>query len=139
MNDALYEINEIYKTNYNIPDDKIDLTDFNKEIRISLSNIFSDIKKTVTKRNVLDIFDENKYRLLYLLDYIQRKVYWYSYIKVGALIGIEDAYILFNSKDDEEEHESKINTNDFSIEDVPSYHSFCKCKVTYKKEKVVSN
>ena len=139
MNDALYEINEIYKTNYNIPDDKIDLTDFNKEIRTSLSNIFSDIKKTVTKRNVLDIFDENKYRLLYLLDYIQRKVYWYSYIKVGALMGIENAYILFNSKDDEKEHESKINTNDFSMEDVPSYHSFCKCKVTYKKEKVVSN
>ena len=46
---------------------------------------------------------------------------------------------LSDGKKDKEEHDVVVDTNKFTIEDVPSYHSFCKCKVTYKKEKVVSN
>jgi hypothetical protein len=131
--DAIYEINQINDTNYEIPVDKIDLINFYEEIENSLSNILVDIKKTVTKENIDDIFDKNEYRLLYLLDYIQRKAYWYSYIKAGSFIGIDKAYIIFNSEADEENHDSIIDTNKFTIEDVPSYHSFCNCKVTYNK------
>ena len=131
--DAIYEINQINDTNYEIPVDKIDLINFYEEIENSLSNILVDIKKTVTKENIDDIFDKNEYRLLYLLDYIQRKAYWYSYIKAGSFIGIDKAYIIFNSETDEENHDSIIDTNKFTIEDVPSYHSFCNCKVTYNK------
>ena len=131
--DAVNEINKIKEANYEIPADKIDLINFYEEIENSLSNILVDIKKTVTKKNIDDIFDKNEYRLLYLLDYIQRKVYWYSYIKTGAHIGIDKAYIIFNSEADEEDHDSVIDTNKFTIDDVPSYHSFCDCKVTYNK------
>ena len=131
--DAIYEINQINDANYEIPVDKIDLINFYEEIENSLSNILVDIKKTVTKENIDDIFDKNEYRLLYLLDYIQRKAYWYSYIKAGSFIGIDKAYIIFNSETDEENHDSIIDTNKFTIEDVPSYHSFCNCKVTYNK------
>ena len=133
LTDAVYEINKLRDENNSIPSEKIDLTDFNKEIRNSLSNILGDIDKSLGKTNVNDIFDENEYRLLYLLDYIQRKVYWYSYIKAGALMGMSKAYISFNSKSDEEEHEHVINTDDFSLEDVPAYHSFCNCRITYNK------
>ena len=131
--DAIYEINKLYETNYKIPTEKIDLTEFYKDIRKSLSNILVDIDKTINKTNLDDIFDDNEYRLLYLLDYMQRKVYWYSYIKAGALIGVSNAYILFNSKNDKENHKTKIETNNFSLDDVPSYHSFCDCTITYNK------
>ena len=123
----------IYDLNNEIPSESIDLINFYEEIEKSLSNILVDIKNSVTKENMNDVFDKNEYRLLYLLDYIQRKVYWYSYIKSGALMKIEKAYIIFSSNEDEEEHESIIDTNKFTIEDVPSYHSFCNCKVTYNK------
>ena len=133
LTDAVYEINKIQGTDDNIPIEKIDLTEFYKEIRKSLSNILVDIDKTLENKNIDDIFDDNEYRLLYLLDYMQRKVYWYSYIKAGALMGIPNAYIIFNSKNDKENHKVKIETNDFSLDDVPSYHSFCDCRITYNK------
>lgn len=133
ISDAVYEINKLYETNYKIPTEKIDLTEFYKEIRKSLSNILVDIDKTINSKNLDDIFDDNEYRLLYLLDYIQRKVYWYSYIKAGALMGVSNAYILFNSKNDKENHKTKIETDNFSLDDVPSYHSFCDCRITYNK------
>jgi hypothetical protein len=133
ISDAIYEINKLNNTDYKIPTDKIDLTEFYKEIRKSLSNILVDIDKTINNKNLDDIFDDNEYRLLYLLDYIQRKVYWYSYIKAGALMGVSNAYILFNSKSDKENHKIKIETDNFSLDDVPSYHSFCDCRITYNK------
>jgi hypothetical protein len=131
--DAIQEINDVNDLNNEIPTESIDLINFYEEIEKSLSNILVDIKNSVTKENMNDVFDKNEYRLLYLLDYIQRKVYWYSYIKTGALVGITKVYILFSSKEDEKEHESIIDTDKFTIEDVPSYHSFCNCKVTYNK------
>ena len=131
--DAVQEINAIFDKNNEIPDDKIDLINFYEEIEISLSNILVDIRNTVSKQNIDDVFDKNEYRLLYLLDYMQRKVYWFTYIKTGAILNVDKAYIVFNSKKDKEEHDVEVDTNKFTIEDVPSYHSFCNCKVTYNK------
>ena len=130
---AVQEINAVFNKNNEIPDDKIDLINFYEEIEISLSNILVDIRNTVSKQNIDDVFDKNEYRLLYLLDYIQRKVYWFTYIKTGAILNVDKAYIVFNSKKDKEEHDVEVDTNKFTIEDVPSYHSFCNCKVTYNK------
>ena len=130
---AVQEINTVFDKNNEIPDDKIDLINFYEEIENSLSNILVDIRNTVSKQNIDDVFDKNEYRLLYLLDYIQRKVYWFTYIKTGAILNVDKAYIVFNSKKDKEEHDVVVDTNKFTIEDVPSYHSFCNCKVTYNK------
>ena len=130
---AVQEINAVFDKNNEIPDDKIDLINFYEEIENSLSNILVDIRNTVSKQNIDDVFDKNEYRLLYLLDYIQRKVYWFTYIKTGAILNVDKAYIVFNSKKDKEEHDVVVDTSKFTIEDVPSYHSFCNCKVTYNK------
>ena len=130
---AVQEINAVFDKNNEIPDDKIDLINFYEEIENSLSNILVDIRNTVSKQNIDDVFDKNEYRLLYLLDYIQRKVYWFTYIKTGAILDVDKAYIVFNSKKDKEEHDVEVDTNKFTIEDVPSYHSFCNCRVTYNK------
>jgi hypothetical protein len=136
MHDATYDINKIDDSNKTIPTDIIELNKFYKEIKISLSNIFSDIKTSINKDNTKEVFEKNEYRLLYLLDYMQRKVYWYSYVKTGALLEKDKAYVIFNSEEDESEHDIEIDTNKFDIEDIPSYHSFCNCKITF--EKVVS-
>ena len=136
MHDATNEINRIDNNNVSVPTDIIELKEFYKEIETCLSNIFSDIRTSVNKNNVKEIFDKNEYRLLYLLDFMQRKVYWYSYIKTGALLDKEVAYVIFNSDEDKENHNIEIDTNKFDIEAVPSYHSFCNCKITF--EKVVS-
>ena len=138
--DAIAEINKLEDKDNKLPTEKIDLEEFYKEIRTSLSNILVDIEKTINNTNLNDIFDDNEYRLLYLLDFMQRKVYWYSYIKVGALMGKRKAYIVFDSEKDKDEHDRVIELDNFSIEDIPSYHSFCNCKITYDKDtKVVSN
>ena len=133
MSNAVYEINKIYDKDYKIPETNIELIKFYEEIEKSLSNILVDIKNSVGKNNIDEIFDKNEYRLLYLLDYIQRKVYWYSYIKAGALLDVKNAYIIFNSEEDKEDHEPVIKTDSFTIDDVPSYHSFCNCRITYNK------
>jgi hypothetical protein len=130
---AVQEINAVFDKNNEIPDDKIDLINFYEEIENSLSNILVDIRNTVSKQNIDDVFDKNEYRLLYLLDYIQRKVYWFTYIKTGAILDVDKAYIVFNSKKDKEKHDVVVDTNKFTIEDVPSYHSFCNCRITYNK------
>jgi hypothetical protein len=140
MHDGVCEINKVYEKNNKLPDEKIELNEFYKEIRTSLSNILVDIENSIKKNNLDDVFNDNEYRLLYLLDNMQRKVYWYSYIKVGALMGIEKVYILFNSDDDKKNHEVEVNVNNFSLDEIPSYHSFCNCRITYDKiKKVVSN
>ena len=139
--DAVHELNSIYDENYKIPEEDLDLSEFFKEIEISLSNIFNDIKDSIdnNKSNISNVFEKNEYRLMYLLDYMQRKVYWYSYVMTGSILNIDKAYILFNSNEDKNEHDSVIVLSDFTIEDIPSYHSFCNCKITYSKEKVVNN
>ena len=138
--DAITEINKLEDKDYKLPTEKIDLEEIYKEIRTSLSNILVDIEKTINNTNLNDIFDDNEYRLLYLLDFMQRKVYWYSYIKAGALMGKRKAYIVFNSEKDKDEHDRVIELDNFSFEDIPSYHSFCNCRITYDKDtKVVSN
>ena len=88
----------------------------------------------LTKRtNFLEkAFNKHEYRIKFLEDYFARKAYWYSYIKTGAFIGIKEAYIKFNSDEDAKDKNTKINTEAFSIDDIPAFHSFCNCEVTYK-------
>ena len=129
INDSVYDLIKLYDEDIERPLETIDLTEIKAEMEISLSNIFNDIECSVST----DTFDKNEYRLLYLLDYIQRKAYWYSYIRVGQLLGEKKAYVIFNSDADKEEHDVIINLDEFTITDIPSYHSFCKCRITFDK------
>jgi hypothetical protein len=52
-------------------------------------------------------------------------------IKVKLVVNAKKG--IFNSDSDKENHEPIVDTNKFTIEDVPSYHSFCNCKITYNK------
>ncbi len=132
IHDAVADVNRIYNKEHSIPKDPIDLSDLYEEIENSLSNIFSDIKSF--NKEFEELFEKNEYRLLYLLDHMLRKTYWFCYVKTGANLNVAHAYILFNSKDDKDNAGSQIiKTNNFTIKDIPSYHSFCECRITFDK------
>ena len=121
------------------PDFNVDLTLIEEDIDQTLTSILNDIQKNVNKlkskneQSIKDIFDTYEYRLRYLIEYIVPKTFWYSYIKAGEKCGKNVAYIKFNSENDKSNYPSVINTKDFSIEDIPAYHSFCNCKISFKK------
>ena len=118
----------------------INLKAINKEIDATITSLFLDIQKQInrlqknkSKQFIKDIFDTYEYRLRYLLEYIEPKAFWFAYIQTGALLGEEVAYIEFNSEEDKEKYPSQINTKDFTMKDIPAFHSFCNCKISFKK------
>ena len=106
-----------------------------------MDNKIKDIMKTIKKdiasdeNNISTVFDKQEYKLRFLTDFVLRKAYWYSYVKTGALVGVEKAYIIFNSEKDAKGRNDYIDTKTFTVDDIPAYHSFCDCEITYNKEK----
>ena len=132
--DAIKEISSIQSRNVSFPNNKIVLIDFYEEIDNNIKNITKLIADELKDNsNIEEVFDKYEYRIRFLEDYVARKAYWYSYIKTGAFIGVKEAYIKFSSEKDGNNRDSIINTDAFSIDDIPAYHSFCNCEVTYKK------
>ena len=69
----------------------------------------------------------------FMLEYILPKVYWYSYLKTGESFNYSKAYIDFGTSDDKEKYNQTINLNAINIDTIPPFHSFCSCKITFKK------
>lgn len=135
----IQELKEEYKI---IPKTSPILTDFYEEADNMVEDLLKDIKKAIKESNLKEeefsvdsVFDTYEYRLRFLIDFILRKVYWYSYIKTGESLNVKKAYVLFNSDNDKENaRKAIINTANFKYEDIPAYHSFCKCSVTFDKK-----
>ena len=134
--DAVNEIRSDKDKFITYPSNKIVLTDFYEEIDNSVKDLLKQIEKEISKgMEVEDVFNNHEYRLRYLEDFVTRKAYWYSYIKTGAFCDVKNAYINFSSEKDAKNRDSVIDTNAFSIEDIPAYHSFCNCRITFNKNK----
>lgn len=135
--DAIKEISKDKKRAVSFPKDEIVLVDFYEEIDINIKKILKQIQEELDegKKDIESIFNKHEYRIKFLEDFVARKAYWYSYIKTGAFVGVEQAYIKFSSEKDADDRNSVIDTNAFSIDDIPAYHSFCNCEVTYKSLK----
>lgn len=136
--DAIRELNRLHKTsygNYNLTEEE--LKDFYEEANKDINNLLNDIKsEVITNRdNISEYFENVEYRLRFFTDFIIRKTYWYSFIRTGNATGIKDAYIIFNSENDNNQRNDKINTDNFGYDDIPAYHSFCNCNITFNKEK----
>jgi predicted metallopeptidase len=136
---AVKEINRNSSTHNLIPNANIQLDRFIEEADKTLVDMFKDIKKRLgTNRDpetvtaVVNVFE---YRIRFLLEFLLPKVYWYSYVKTGAALGIDKAYIDFDGSEDNKDHPSVINTKSFSIDNIPAYHSFCNCTVSFKEPK----
>lgn len=123
-----------------LPNVKVSMTVFNDEADETIESLLKDLKRRLKEIDVKEvnqvkaIFDALEYRVRFLIEYILPKAYWYSYIKAGAELGAEKAYIIFNNSKDQEEHPSEIDPKHFLIEDIPAYHAFCDCKVSFKKK-----
>lgn len=134
--DAIKEISTIQKSVPSFPKEKIVLTSFYDEVEDSIQDILKLINSDLAENDdIEEVFKKYEYKIRFLEDYIARKAYWYSYIKTGAFIGIEQAYIKFSSEKDAKNKNSKIDTDAFSIDDIPAYHSFCNCEVTFDQKK----
>ena len=131
--DAIKEISKINKIAAKMPNEKIILTSFYEEIDDNIKGLLKLIEKDLSEdKDVEEVFNKYEYRLRFLEDYIARKAYWYSSIKTGAFSGIKQAYIKFSSEKDAKGRDSVIDTEAFSVDNIPAYHSFCNCEVTYK-------
>lgn len=135
--DATAEVQKIEPVDIRIvPNVKIDMSEIEKEIEIVLRDLFKDMKKKIKSGEEPEkAIDSLEYRLRFLIDFVMRKTYWYAFVKAGNVLGMKKAYVIFNSEDDAEGRDSVINTNSFSLDDIPAYHSFCNCKLTYQEEK----
>ena len=135
--DATAEVQKIEPVDIRIvPNVKIDMSEIEKEIEIVLRDLFKDMKKKIKDGEEPEkAIDSLEYRLRFLIDFVMRKTYWYAFVKAGNVLGMKKAYVIFNSEDDAEGRDSVINTNSFSLDDIPAYHSFCNCKLTYQEEK----
>ena len=135
--DATEEINAVNKTNKLLPEKSIDLEDFYEESEIAFKKLVKTLKNAIEENNndYSAAFEKYEYKLRFISDFIVRKAYWYSYAKTGALLDVKQAYIIFNSEKDAEGRNDKIDTKAFTVDDIPAYHSFCDCEITYNKEK----
>ena len=135
--DATEEINAVNKTNKLLPEKSIDLEDFYEESEIAFKKLVKTLKNAIEENNndYSAAFEKYEYKLRFISDFIVRKAYWYSYAKTGALLDVKQAYIIFNSEKDDEGRNDKIDTKAFTVDDIPAYHSFCDCEITYNKEK----
>lgn len=131
--DAIKEISKINKIAAKMPNEEIILTSFYEEIDDNIKGLLKLIEKDLSEdKDVEEVFNKYEYRLRFLEDYIARKAYWYSYIKTGAFSSVKQAYIKFSSEKDAKGRDSVIDTEAFSVDNIPAYHSFCNCEVTYK-------
>lgn len=135
--DATQEINKTFKKDNLLPAISISMSQFYEEINNNIKDLMKAIKQDIEldENNISTIFAKKEYKLRFLTDFILRKAYWYSYAKTGALHSIDKAYIIFNSEKDADSRNDEIDTKAFTVDDIPAYHSFCDCELTYDKKK----
>lgn len=137
VTDATNDISELTDEYKILPNNSLMLEDFYEEVTNGIDKLLKNIKKEINpnRDNTDVVFEMLEYKLKFLLDFVLRKAYWYSYIKTGAALGEKEAYIIFSSNKDADNNSDHINTDAFSYDDIPAYHSFCNCEVTYDKVK----
>ena len=134
--DATEEINKVNNSNKLLPSKTISMAEFYESAQDDIHNLCKNLKLLLEEENdISTCFDKQEYKLRFITDYISRKAYWYSYAKTGALLDVKKAYIIFNSEKDAESRNDYIDTKAFTVDDIPAYHSFCNCELTYDKEK----
>ena len=116
---------------------KIDSGVLNNRIEKHLTQMFKDIQKKIkaakTKKELEAAFNSSEYRLRFLTDHVVSKAYWYAYVKTAQALKISQVAVDFSEgSDDAKNHSKVIHTNHFSLDDIPAYHPYCRCKLMMK-------
>jgi hypothetical protein len=137
INKATDDIEKLQHKKLILPSVKIYLMQFEEEAKNTLESTLKDIKKRLkddtSANHVEDVFDTLEYRIRFLLEYILPKVYWFSYIKTGEAFDYDKAYIDFGESDDVKDYNKTVDINNINVDEIPPFHSFCSCKITFKK------
>jgi hypothetical protein len=137
INKATDDIETLQNKKLILPTVRITLMQFEDEARITLQKTLQDIKKRIkddtSENHVNDVFDVLEYRVRYLLEYILPKVYWYSYLKTGEAFKYQEAYVDFGDSEDSKQYNKTIELKAINVDEIPPFHSFCSCKITFKK------
>ena len=133
---AVTDISKLKNSHAVFPMSSINVDDFIDEAAIGIKNLLKDIETKIkldnTPDGVRNAFSTLEYRIRFILEFVLPKVYWYAYVKTGIAFDIDKAYIKFDNSVDAEQHPAEINLKHFSYNDIPAYHSFCNCKVSFK-------
>lgn len=115
---------------------KIESSVIESRIDKHLTDMFKDIQKKLkraqNKEEKEAAFNSSEYRLRFLADQVASKAQWYAYVQTCASLGVKQVYVDFNSSDDKKEHNRVIHTNNFSLDDIPAYHPYCRCTLGTK-------
>ena len=108
-----------------------------KETKNTIDEIFKEISKRIkkceTREEKESVFNSLEYRLRFLTEYTVSKAYWYAYVKTCNALGKEKVYVDFGNSEDKKHHKSIIDTNHFSLDDIPPFHAYCSCKIKTEK------
>lgn len=106
-----------------------------KHLTKQFKDIRDKLKNAETREDRERAFDVSEYRLRFLTDHVTSKAYWYAYVKTASALSIEKVRVIFNKdSDDKKEHDSIIDTKNFSLDDIPAFHPYCKCTMEVKKK-----
>ena len=107
---------------------------FDEKIESTVRGILKDVSEKIKNGTDIDAaFDSCEYRLRFLSDHVCKKAYWYGYVKACSAAGIETVYIDASENETDEAKNRPINTSNFTLDQIPSFHAYCNCKITLKK------
>lgn len=137
INDSVNDIQKLEKKKILLPSNNIVFAQFEDETRTILKKFLKDLRKrlkdNMSKNEIDDVFEAMEYRIRFLLEYILPKIYCFSYLKTGHVLKYKTAYIDFDGSDDEKSHNKIIDLDNINIDEIPPFHSFCDCRVYFKK------
>ena len=132
-----HAVSELKKHETNVSIQDIDLSEIQNNMTNDIDKLLKDIYKNIkndrSAKNVRLVFSIFEYRIRYMIEYHFRKAYWYSFVMTGKNSGIAKAYIDFGDSKDKDNHNSVLSLNKFTLDDIPAFHSFCSCTVSFTK------
>lgn len=137
INAAVNDIKKLQNKTVTLPRVNVSISSFEEDAKKSIKKALVDIKKKVEHEEdaavIRSIFESMEYRIRFLLEYVLPKIYWYSYLKTGAALNYKNAKIDFDGSEDEKEHSKTIVLSQINVDEIPPFHPFCDCKITFMK------
>lgn len=138
FNKSVNDYNEEYHADIDVT--KLQYIQYNELINQHAKQKLSDIKNYIIAQynesymseSIIDAFEESEKKLFYMLSYLGDKAYWNGYADAAYQCGANTLHIIFSeNSNDADKHPDTINPSNYNIDDIPSYHAFCKCKLSY--------
>lgn len=128
------DFNISYLTNNSFDSDISNMADKTiNNIKESIIDSYSDDTEE-SDNAITESLTNEEYKIFYMLSYLGEKAYWNGYANAAKEFDIKELEVDFSeNSNDSKEHDDKIDLSNYTIDDIPAYHAFCKCKLTYKE------